>query len=50
MSDVDVTGRKNRELRGAWGRIWADVTYAQQRIAELNRPWLRPRRRQDGER
>ena len=21
-------------------RIWADVTYAQQRLAEINRPWV----------
>jgi hypothetical protein len=46
---VDVTRRKNGEFRRSLGRIWADVTYAQQRMSELNRPWLRPRRRQPGE-
>jgi len=45
MYDMDGSGNRMNDVRRTLGRIWADVTYGQQRVAELNRPWLRSRRR-----
>jgi len=45
MHDMDGSGSRMNDVRRTLGRIWSDVTYGQQRVAELNRPWLRSRRR-----
>ena len=45
MHDMEGTGGRMKDVRRSLGRIWADVTYGQQRLAELNRPWMRNRRR-----
>lgn len=45
MYGMDGSGSRMNEVRRTLGRIWADVTYGQQRAAELNRPWLRSRHR-----
>ncbi len=45
MYDTNGSERNNVQSRSRLGRIWADISYAQQRSAELNRPWLRTRRR-----
>jgi len=45
MQGMDGSGNRMNEVRRTLGRIWADVAYGQQRAAEINRPWLRSRRR-----
>ena len=45
MNGMNGSGNKLSDARRALGRIWADVSYGQQRLAELNRPWMRPRHR-----
>ena len=48
----DVQGdraKRGRDLGKVLGAIWADVSYAHRRAAELNRPWLRTRRHETSE-
>jgi hypothetical protein len=45
MSQPTRAGRNShRRLVTALADAWADISYAQRRQAELNRPWARSRR------
>ncbi|HZZ95819.1 MAG TPA: hypothetical protein VFE19_02300 [Jatrophihabitantaceae bacterium] len=45
MSQASRTGRNShRRFVTAVGDALADISYAQRRLTELNRPWARPRR------